>query len=68
VRDAEPAEEFADVLTLPATRPDDEMPVVAHHHVAKNPQRDALVGLGDDLFELKGVRVKRGQNYLRQPP
>src|SRR5688500_10390714 len=51
----EPAEEFGHLGILSLLGPDRKMPVIAHHNVAQNAQRNALKGFGDDLLESSTV-------------
>lgn len=53
VRQRQPVEEFTGLLI--GFRPNHELPVVGHHHVAQNPDSDALPSLQQRL--LKGLVV-----------
>lgn len=55
MRDGKPTKELGNLLVLACPGPDHEIPVIAHQYRAEYSQGDALVDLGEYLFEGREV-------------
>ena len=62
MRDGQPAEEIGDLALLAASRPDDEVPVIAHEDIGQHAQRDAGMSLGQHLLKGREIGI-----LLEQP-